>query len=151
MSSRHAVAAALLLVAGVACGQTEHPLRGDRAPIARHFPALGQFQSVQWQAGTTDDDRWIPSVPPTVYWIEALVHPAGADLDALGRDYAWTPVPAGWHPKLRGGALAGRITAGRWARSPAACQHLLEGSDYAGDCYLDRGRGLLFLRVSGGT
>nr|MDT0664569.1 hypothetical protein [Micromonospora sp. DSM 115978] len=123
---------------------TRHPpeggLRTDLEPLVSRFPDLGSPISAAWQSGTVGTSR----LPPTIYWIDAVVtlEPATATTLRAAPDLAPTDppqVPAD---------LETFIPPGAWTTSPSLSTSFSNGG-WACQVYLAAGTDVAVLLVKG--
>lgn len=95
-TTRHLIAAILLLLTATACSTTQpekgHPrmppksgtgeLRTDLEPLTKRFPLLTAAEKAEWMSGTLGDDR-VPG--PSTYWIDAIVTLPASTLTEIDR------------------------------------------------------------------
>ncbi|WP_146087657.1 hypothetical protein [Thermomonospora echinospora] len=122
-------------------------VRTDREPIARRFPALGDFRQVHWLGGVVGG---APSardtVPgPSTYWIHAVVVPDEAGYRRIVTRFTWNEAP---RPEVDEPLAAKVDLSGEWATGPDYWTHLAPGPGYTGTVHLNRTHRYLYLTVT---
>ncbi|GAA0221846.1 hypothetical protein [Cryptosporangium japonicum] len=118
------------------------PVRTDREPITKRFPALGAFRDVHWQATTTVfTDNRVPGPSDTT--IQAVVGLAETDLAAARSGYTWETAPAGWDDDVPQPLRAYLPKNAEWRHSEQYDAAVLPASN--GNVYLDDAGGTVYL------
>lgn len=121
-------------------------VRTDREPIARRFPALGDFRQVHWLGGVVGGaSSGRGSVPgPSTYWIHAVVVPDEAGYRRITSRFTWNEAP---RPEADA-KLAGKADfSGEWATSSEFWAELA-APGYNGTAYLNRTHRFVYLTVT---
>jgi hypothetical protein len=91
-------------------------VRTDREPVARRFPALGEFTEVHWTGHALGQTSGrVPG--PTDVRVQALVRLRPEDARSLDRRHQWYPAPS--PPVIPAELQPYVVDGGTWLRSPA--------------------------------
>ena len=123
-------------------------LRTDREPIAKRFPALGDFVEVHWWgAAAGEDSGRVPG--PTDVQIQAVVVLRPEVATAAASQYEFQPAPAEWDAEVRDDLRPFLPAAATWQMSEQFTMDV-RTSRYSGRVYLDTTGGVVYLDVLGG-
>jgi hypothetical protein len=156
---RRALAAVVIAATATACtaapssGERTGPavvasapaVRTDRDPLAKRFPALGDFAQAHWQGWPAST----PGLGPTDVMIQALVVLSKEDLATVNSRYTFAPPPSGVDAKINEALRPFAPAAPDW-RYNADFERHVKTAAYGGTVLLDPSTGIVFLQVVSG-
>ncbi len=121
------------------------PIRTDREPIVKRFPALGDFTEVHWLAATPGGDSRVPGPTDTTIQAVMVLQPQTAEAAAGG--YEWEPAEEGWDAALDAGLREYLPDGASWQTSEQWAEEV-RTPQYHGLVHLDPASGTVVLSVT---